>query len=933
MYRKKVICIGHQNLRSYNDKFPMVLKLVTDYNLDVFCLTETWFKEDSEYCVPDGYKMYRKDRLTRGGGVAIIVRKYFKVRVMNYDIKWLDRSCVEYLILKVQINHRQSIIVCVIYKPDPCLNDLRNIQAILSFLNTMSNQSFILGDFNVNMLVNSSESKKMISLIDRHNYVQLIKMPTRDDSLLDFVIVKDNQVSKIIEINVSEEGISDHRFCFCKVKVCNEINRSKQIKKRNYKSINFELFVNDMVESVKKLPFDGNCNILCHALTNNILSVFDRHAPIETTTVKLDRTSTRVSKRTQELIQRRDFHYNLWKKSRSTYDFCEFKILNKSIRNSLKVDTFDNTQRLVNKIGPWDTLKLFGLRFGKIQGEIGANISLDQINQYYCSMGFPEGVAPFDTVGNFSPIDISKSAKFLVKSVSTFEIVSAWKGLKHKSSKFPDTVGMSMYMLGLALPIPHFRDSLVSVFKKSFSSGRVPDQLKCSRVVPIPKISNATKPDEFRPITLTPYLLLLMEKVFSNRLEKYLDENKILCRSQFGFRKYHSTEHLGLGLTDLIRLNLDKGMVCVLITVDFKKAFDSVHRGKLLQKLHDLYGISDHWLRDYLSDRKRFVDVDGKKSKVLKTMAGVPAGSILGPRLFSLYINDMPKALKYALPNYFADDSTFAYFGHIRRLAELQNCVNEDMNNIVRYTSDNSLSLHDRKTKMLLLGSRSHLSLMSNFNVTVSGVTIVPCDRLKCVGLTIDSRLSWRYHIDDMAKRAYFRIRSLYTVRQYFTQKSLITIGVAVVISILNYMSCVWGVASQRNLIVAERVIRSLARLVLRKRKFDPVSSDIKLDLNWLFPKDMSIFRTLCIMYKIVKLNNVPFFDGYFCKLSEFHNHMTRGSSNNNFRSTMKPRTEFGRNSFNFRGILLWNSLPNDIKDELSYVTFKNKLRTYLLMK
>lgn len=128
--------------------------------------------------------------------------------------------------------------------------------------------------------------------------------------------------------------------------------------------------------------------------------------------------------------------------------------------------------------------------------------------------------------------------------------------------------------------------------------------------------------------------------------------------------------------------------------------------------------------------------------------------------------------------------------------------------------------------------------------------------------------------------------------------------------SILNYISCVWGVASQQNLNAAERVIQVLARLVLHKRKFDPASLDTKLDLNWLFPKDMSIFRTFFIISKIVKLNNVLFFDGYFCKLSEVHNHVKMGRA---------------------RIILIVPQSPGQNLVE-SYVMFKNKLRNYLPM-
>jgi hypothetical protein len=354
-----------------------------------------------------------------------------------------------------------------------------------------------------------------------------------------------------------------------------------------------------------------------------------------------------------------------------------------------------------------------------------------------------------------------------------------------------------------------------------------------------------------------------------------------------------------------------------------------VPRGNLLKKLYNLYKISDHWLRDYLTDRYEFVNVGTDKSNCLKTLVGVPAGSILGPRLFSLYLNDMEKVLNYGKVLNFADDSTFLFFGQAKLLSELQSRVDTDMTEVLKYVHTNKMSLHKGKNKLLLLGSKTNVALMNNFYVQIKNVIVMPTDKLKCVGATLDSHLTWKFHIDDMAKRCYYRIRCLYAVKSYFSQNSLRIIGLSIVVSLLNYMSCVWGVTSKQNLCIAEKVIRSLARLVLNKRKYDPVASDIKLDLKWLFPQEMSEFRSLCNMFKIVKFNNVPYFSDYFSKINNVHEHSTR-TCNNNYRS-IKPRTEYAKNSFNFKAISLWNALPQELQNISQYPLFQSKLKEYLL--
>lgn len=901
-----------------------------NYNLDVLCLTETWFNEECEYCVPPGYKLYRFDRGSRGGGVAILTRAGFKVKIIcKLDIDWLEKSCVEYLILKIQISHRRSFIVCTVYKPMSCLNDLQNFESILTYLNTLPNKVFLLGDLNINMLKNYCNSKKIMAVLTRHNFIQIVKAPTRGDSLIDVIIVKNEQDSDIEKVKVMDLRVSDHNFCFCAAQTNLKILRSKTIQRRNFKNINYEMFIPEIVHALQNCCTGGNANVKCYQLINTILSSFDKHAPIENvnTNVKVKF----VSSYTKELIVRRDHYYQLWKTSYASYNYCEYKLLNKLIDKSLRRDMYNHTQHMVKNRGPWETIKLFGLHFGKNQGDIGENASLDDVNKFFVNMGFEDGVLPYDTMQNCLTKNDDKTGNFFVQNVTMSELVDAWKGLKNKDSKSPDTMGISKHMLKLLIPIPIVCESILSMFNSSFSSGIVPIQLKRSKVIILPKICNAIKPDEFRPISLNPNLLLWMEKIYSNRLDKHICNNSILKNNQFGFRRYHSTEHMIIGLTDIIRRNIDKGMICAVVSTDFQKAFDSIPRAVLLDKLCKLYNISTHWLKSYLSEREQFVSTPWSNSKILKTLAGVPAGSIIGPKLFILFLNDMGIGLKNGNLSCFADDSYVYFFGNINNLKLLQDIVNQDMSYVVKYVKSNGISLHKDKTKLLLIGSKTNITLSHNFNIIVNNMVINPTDRLKCVGIILDSNFNFEYHINYIAKRAYYRIRCLYAVKQYFTTSCLTTIGIAIVLSILSYMSCIWSATCSKNLRIVENVIRCLARLVLKLKKFDPVANMIKCDLKWLFPRDMGEFKILCIMYKLVKYNMVPFFNEYFKRANSIHEHNTR--SCNNFRSIEKPKTEFLRKSFHYRAIGLWNNLPSDITTAQSYDTFKCKLKDYMLLK
>lgn len=859
--------------------------------------------------------------------MAILVRNNLNVKII--DVNNLTLTGIEVICICVQVAHYKSFAVSCVYRPEHNSSDFAGMEYLFNFLNVFNKSVYILGDFNVNLLDNNPESKKLNTLLQRFSFTQILSSPTRIDSLLDLIIVKESQRDRVISSYVYNEAISDHRFCVCNIRVKNITSQNVIKLGRNWKNINFESLIHDFDRDDYFVNLNNDVNELMQELTNRVLSVFNREAPIVQNIVKSGGKIVIISSRTCSLIRERDNCYWIWRRTNSVYDRCEYNNLCKIVKNSIVKDVKRSTNESIKKIGVWATLKKFGLKFGKIEGEIGSGIDLNEINDYYCTMGFHNNAFPYDTLSvNNSVADLP--GMFSVKSVSANELFVAWKGLKQKSSASPDVMGMSKRMLKMCLPIPSFRDALLLLFNRSFETGIIPSQLKLSKVILRPKINNAVQPVDFRPISLTPNLLLLMEKIYYNRLDKYITSNKMLSPAQFGFRKGHNTEHLILALNDLIKIKLNQGYVCALVSIDQAKAFDSVSRELLLQKLRSNFNISDHWLRDYLRNRMQFVSTNYMQSNVRKTLVGVPAGSILGPRLFSLHIDDLPQVLIFGTMLLFADDSNIFFFGLISDLETLQNNVNTDLLNVVNYCKENSLALHPDKTKILLISARSSLKYLGDFKINVSDIDVTPCDKLKCVGFIFDSKLSYNLHINNMARIAYFRVRSMYTIKSYFSKESLERIGVAMVLSVIMYMASVWGSAKCNQLIIVEKVLRSLARLVLGKRKYDPVAEDIRNDLKWLFPKEMSDYRLLCIMFKLLKSNNVPFFTDYFVKVQDLHHHNTR-TAVVGLTSSVNPRTNYGLTTFNFRGVKLWNNLRNDIKNEECYVTFKAKLKRIML--
>ncbi|ODM86526.1 putative RNA-directed DNA polymerase from transposon BS, partial [Orchesella cincta] len=479
-------------------------------------------------------------------------------------------------------------------------------------------------------------------------------------------------------------------------------------------------------------------------------------------------------------------------------------------------------------------------------------------------MGFPPGEPVVDTIGNERAERPADDNYFYVKSVSQLEVCKAWKGLRRKLSKRCDTCGISKFFLDKIILMPAYLLLITTFVNLCFEKGEVPDMLKVARVVPIPKKSGAILPSDFRPISLTSILLLLLEKIYYNKLVGFLEKHKIMSPSQFGCRKHHSTELAMITATDYIRKLIDSGLIAVIVSIDLRKAFDSVKRGKLLRKLLKKYKISDYWLRSYLANRKQFVEVNGKQSEIRDVLIGVPAGSILGPILFALYVNDLPDSVKSGITVMFVDDSNLVFGGHPSKLGELELKINADMRNVCSFLEESSLVINSDKTKMLTVSSSRRCSLLDNFCFDLNGFKVENSSTLKCLGITLDRKLNFRTHMDNVARLCYARMRALYTIRAYLNEDQLRILSQSLVYSMINYMVVVYGVTSAVHLKVLKRVVRTLARLVFSLRKYDKVSKKMYEELEWLVPQELCQFNSLCVMFKLSKETKVDAFNEYF---------------------------------------------------------------------
>ena len=331
-----------------------------------------------------------------------------------------------------------------------------------------------------------------------------------------------------------------------------------------------------------------------------------------------------------------------------------------------------------------------------------------------------------------------------LEPVTEQEIYKIVSSLKNSSPGY-DNLSPSILQLSLPLICP----LLTHICNLSLSEGIFPDELKLANVIPIFKSGDHETFNNYRPVSILCTISKVFEKIMYSRLLNYLDHYKILFSYQFGFRKSHSTYMAFMVLIDKLTRALDEGKFVVGILLDFSKAFDTVDHDILLTKLshYGIRGVPLLWFQSYLSNRQQFVTYNGVSSSVKTVKCGVPQGSILGPLLFLIYINDLVNVCSHCLPILFADDTNLFVSGV--DMSHISEIVSKELAELSQWLKVNKLSLNLKKTQYMIFSRRK--SKDETINIKIDDQSISETKSSKFLGVYIDNSLNWKTHISYIA--------------------------------------------------------------------------------------------------------------------------------------------------------------------------------------
>ena len=971
MINKNKFRIMSINCQSLNSKYNE-LKFILDHCMDigapvhVLVLQETHIKDKTTACFGiDGYNFISQPAIiNQSGGLAIYLHEDFSYEHVLGEV---SSNIFESQFIKIKINKIHSITIGNIYRrpEDNYGNYLtfnEEISVILDKLSSGHGDVMLAGDFNINLLKIGIRPifSEFLEIILSAGYLPQITLPTRYTNNNTFSLI-DNFFTKLTATTSSQNSgilvssISDHFGYFTALDLNLERKVKKYVKIRKETVANVTKCVNDLTnanltEKILCNDFDNPCTNY-DILQSEIIKTLNKNIPEQN--VKFNKykhfKDKWMTRGILNSIKYRDVLFVELKSMNNTHPLFEHqkqnlktynKLLKKLIRSAKRNYYNDYFQSNANNIkNTWKEINLLiGNKKSKSYPEffifqdkkLTSDFEIAQgFNKYFSEIGMSiaESMTPRNDASYKKYLSHPTNHRFNFRPVTEQKVLETLNHLNNKSSCGHDDISTNL----LKRIFSPLLKPLTIIINQCIRTGIFPQKLKIAKLVPLYKKDDPHILGNYRPIALLPSISKIFEKILHFQVTEYFESNELFYSGQYGFRSGHSCELAALELIDRVsdRLVNRKDPFCIFL--DLSKAFDILSHDILLDKLK-YYGFEDlavNLISSYLSNRRQYVVYNEVKSNLIDLLIGVPQGSIMGPLLFLIYVNDLHKSSNLFTFINFADDTTLLSnlqdFENISTPLESAKYINNEIKLVEEWLYTNKLSLNAKKTKAMFFKAINRKLTLPNLEISNTTIDIVKS--FNFLGIIIDEKLKWNDHVHHTSIKISRANGILSRIKHFIPHKILLQIYNAIITPHLNYGNLLWGYNCAKVIKMQKKSIR-----IINDKKFNSHTEPLFKLSKVIKLNDLVFLRIMMFNYKLCNHQSPVYFNSFQQEnQSQVHNHFTRGR---NKPAPLRSLSNYQSNTLRFQlnKALISNSSHNIINfDGLSELSYKYKLKKFLL--
>jgi hypothetical protein len=874
----------------------------------------------------DFIRIDRKSKVKqRGGGLIVYVNHSIKCTNIQMD----EIENLDYTWIKIHRKGLDEVTMGVFYRPpDGDEEQIKNlIKKMASFKNsrTVLIGDFNFGDINWKNYTAGSKGKEFLKAIKNLSLHQMVKKKTRGENILDLVLVYEKNLVHRLDM-FEPIGKSDHdTLCITlNVKI---VKQQKTLNAFNYNKADYRI----LEEEVDKIDWDDEINkvsvneywIKLIGLLNDYKDKF-----IPKFKNRLNNETPWCNTFIKKMIKKRNNLFKRFKKTGQIYFKIKYKKLRNEVTKQIKILKGKYENKIIKRSK--NNRKIFYTYINNNQKR-GGNRKIGPLvdktdsggkekivdddrevatllNDYFCTVfnSDENELGQNIYVENNNQMDMLDSI-----SISNEDVVKAISDFKTNKSPGIDSI-TSTY----AIKIKEIVSKPLSLlFNKSLEVNKIPDAWKKANITPIFKKGSRSSAVNYRPVSLTVFFCKVMEKILKQNIDRYLDYKGVEMSTQHGFRKGRSClTNLLISQHSIMRIIDEKQSVDILY-LDFQKAFDKVPHERLMKKVRK-YGIGGKigkWIKNWLQNRLQRVVINGVYSEWREVKSGVPQGSILGPLLFTLYIEDIDKGLKNCLLK-FADDTKM--WGKVDNDEDIL-MMQDDLNKLCEWSKENEMPFNVSKCGVMHVGKRNKREIYR-----INGQILGEVTEEKDLGVVFTEGCKPSVNCDKVSKNAN-KIMGL--IRRKVTNKTkegMLILYKTLVRPILDYCIPVWRPYMRKDINKLEKVQKRYTKMI---KECKGKNYEERINMLGLTSLENRHYRADMIQVFKVLNDNKGIYPSDFLTLAE-------RPGRRNSKKLVKKRSllEISRQSFTNRVIDPWNDLPDDVVSVKELNEFKNGLDKYM---